>query len=287
MDREQLMELIVSRLHAEKKTLAAQYEKSVGDIGHFYIDDLLPVDIAMRIHERFPEPQTMKLKKSLREYKFIAAQMNEYDPILEEAVYAFQAPAVVDLVKEICDLKSAYPDVNLYAGGISMMGNHQYLNPHLDNSHDKDRNRWRVLNLLYYVTPEWTLENGGNLELWPDGVKGDPVTLHSKFNRLIVMATHNRSWHSVSPIQADMFRCCVSNYYFADEPLNSADSFHVTSFRGRPEQTFRDVVLRTDVVLRSAVRKVFKSGIRENPHVYKAVDEKADAKLIRAADNAD
>lgn len=277
MDRHQLADVILSRLNAEKKTLIAQYEKSVGNIGYFYIDDLLPVDIATRIYERFPEPQTMKLKKSLREYKFIAAQMNEYDPILEEAVYAFQAPAVVELVKDICSLKSAYPDVHLYAGGISMMGDGQYLNPHLDNSHDKDRDRWRILNLLYYVAPGWSLENGGNLELWPTGVKGEQITVHSKFNRLVVMATHNHSWHSVSPITADKFRCCVSNYYFADEPLNQTDSFHVTSFRGRPEQALRDVVLRADVALRSAVRKVFKSGIRKNPHVYKAISEKADA----------
>ena len=76
----------------------------------------------------------------------------------------------------------------------------QFLNPHLDNSHDKDRNKWRVLNLLYYVSPDWKQEFGGNLELWPDGMKGRQITLHSKFNRLAVMATHDASWHSVSPI---------------------------------------------------------------------------------------
>ncbi len=30
-----------------------------------------------------------------------------------------------------------------------------YLRPRLDNSHDKNRKRYRVVNLLYYVTPEW------------------------------------------------------------------------------------------------------------------------------------
>lgn len=249
--------------------MAEQYDASREKVGYFYIDDLLPEEIALSIYRQFPKPDSMKLKKTLREYKYIAAQMDCYDPILEEAVYAFQDDRVVDLVKDVCGMASAYPDVHLYAGGISMMGKDQFLNPHLDNSHDKDRDRWRVLNLLYYVTPDWAEGNGGNLELWPEGVGGEQITIHSRFNRLAVMATHNQSWHSVSPIRADGFRCCVSNYYFADEALKADDTFHVTSFRGRPEQKVRDMVLRADAAARTAVRKVFAKGVVENEHLYK------------------
>ena len=66
--------------------------------------------------------------------------------------------------------------------------------------------------LLYYVTPGWRLENGGNLELWDCAVRRN-VTLVSQFNRLVLMETTPWSWHSVSPVVADGFRCCVSNYY--------------------------------------------------------------------------
>jgi len=105
-------------------------------------------------------------------------------------------------------------------------------NPHLDNSHDKDRNMWRALNLLYYVTPDWKIENGGNLELWPKGPKQDQITIHSKFNRLVVMATHNNSWHSV----------------------------------------IRDIYLKMDSFARMQIRKIFKKGVVENPHKYKKRD---------------
>lgn len=267
--RHDIADIIVRRITDEKERMAEQYAASRDGIGHFYIDDLLPEEMALAIYRQFPKPESMKLKKTLREYKYIAAQMDQYDPILEESVYAFQDDRVVELVKEICEMASAYPDVHLYAGGISMMGKDQYLNPHLDNSHDKDRNRWRVLNLLYYVTPNWAESNGGNLELWPNGVDDQQITVHSRFNRLAVMATHNNSWHSVSPIKIDGFRCCVSNYYFADEALRDDDSFHVTSFRGRPEQKMVDLVLRADATARMAVRKVFSKGVVENTHVYK------------------
>lgn len=268
-DRRQIADIIVQRMTAEKERLIDQYRSSCDKIGFFFIDDLLPDEIALSIYRQFPKPETMKLKKTLREYKYIAAQMDQYNPILEESVYAFQDDRIVDLVKEICEMSSAYPDVHLYAGGISMMGKDQYLNPHIDNSHDKDRNRWRVLNLLYYVSPDWAQENGGNLELWPEGVAGKQTTIHSRFNRLAVMVTHNQSWHSVSPIKSDSFRCCVSNYYFADEALRASDSFHVTSFRGRPEQKIRDIVLRADASARMALRKIFTKGAVENEHLYK------------------
>jgi Rps23 Pro-64 3,4-dihydroxylase Tpa1-like proline 4-hydroxylase len=274
MDRGEIADRIVSILERNEDALLNMYGDSKSKIGHFYIDDLLPSELAAELYESFPRADTMRLKKSLREYKYIAAQMNNYNPILEEAIYAFQDPRVVGLVSKICGVKTLYPDAHLYAGGISLMGNKQFLNPHLDNSHDKDREKWRVLNLLYYVTPDWPSDQGGNLELWPDGLEENPITIHSKFNRLVVMATHEGSWHSVNPISyKNRPRCCISNYYFADSALKQTDEFHITSFRGRPDQRVRDLFLKADIWLRSAVRQVFKRGVIENKHVYKLPPE--------------
>lgn len=269
MNRIELADRIYQEIKSNKVALQLHFADSKQAIGYFYLDNLLPDDIALKIYENFPESSQMVLKKSIREDKYVAAQMNRYNPMLEEIIYAFQDKKIVDLVAEICNIKEAIPDDNLYAGGISMMGKNQFLNPHLDNSHDKDRECWRVLNLLYYVTPNWKEEYGGNLELWPNGLKQSQITLHSKFNRLIVMATHNNSLHSVSPVTFDGFRCCVSNYYFSKNPLSQSDTFHVTSFRGRPEDKVTDVILQTDTLLRMIIRKIFKKGIKENPHVYK------------------
>ena len=270
MNRYEIANIIVDRLSNQKEHLKSSYLETTDKIAFFYIDNLLPEDIALKIYKAFPKPEAMKVKKSLREFKYIEAQMDQHDPILEEAIYAFQDPRIVHIVSEITGIDHLEPDEHLYAGGISMMGDKQFLNPHLDNSHDKDINKWRVLNLLYYVTPNWDENSGGNLELWPNGLDNLQITIHSKFNRLAIMATHNDSWHSVSPISTnDKFRCCVSNYYFSADPLKPTDSFHVTSFRGRPEQKVVDKILQADIALRSGIRKIFKKGIVENKHVYK------------------
>ena len=169
-------------------------------IGYFKIDNLLPKKLALEIFNSFPKTNETILKKNLREYKYVAYQMDKYSSLLEEVIYAFQDEKVVSLIGEICDLNNIHPDEYLYASGLSIMGKGNFLNPHLDNSHDKDRNKWRVLNLLYYVTPDWKKEYGGNLELWPSGLKNNPVIITSKFNRLVVMATHQNSWHSVNKV---------------------------------------------------------------------------------------
>jgi len=210
----------------------------------------------------------MRMRRSLRELKFIAAQMDRYEPLLEEAIFAFQDPNVVDLIGHITGLQALEPDEQLYAGGISMMVQGHFLNPHIDNSHDKNRARYRVLNLLYYCSPRWESGRGGNLELWPEGPKGAPVVIDSVFNRLALMVTHQRSWHSVSKVLTNEARCCVSNYYFSKQPPKSESYFHVTSFRGRPEQPLRDLVLRADVALRTAVRRLFPKGAYKVSHFY-------------------
>jgi Rps23 Pro-64 3,4-dihydroxylase Tpa1-like proline 4-hydroxylase len=269
MNRTQIADLIYKHLVSSQTHIQQQFNTNKDAIPYFYLDDVLPEELALQLFEVFPSSQEMMLKKSLKEDKFVGFQMNQYNSWLEECIYAFQQPKIVDFIAEICGIEHAIPDENLYAGGLSSMGENQFLNPHLDNSHDKDRQLWRVLNLLFYVTPCWKLNYGGNLELWPEGLKKDPITIHSKFNRLVVMATHQDSLHSVSSVKKEGFRCCISNYYFSKKPFRATDEFHVTSFRGRPNELVKDKILQLDNSLRMGIRKVFKKGIVENPHVYK------------------
>ncbi len=211
-------------------------------------------------------------KNSIKERKYVSAQMNQHPPLLEEIVFAFQDPRVLRIVGDITGLRGVEPDSNLYAGGISAMPQGNYLKPHLDNSHDRDRKRYRVLNLLYYVTPDWREEYGGNLELWDQGPKGKPRPIPSLFNRLVLMVTNRSSWHSVSEVLHDGSRCCVSNYYFSCSPPEEDAYFHATSFRGRPGDTVGDLIMAADNALRTAVLKTFGGKVYRNPHVYRRSD---------------
>jgi Rps23 Pro-64 3,4-dihydroxylase Tpa1-like proline 4-hydroxylase len=160
------------------------------------------------------------------------------------------------------------PDEHLYAGGISLMATGNFLNRHLDNSHDNDRENYRILNLLY-VTPDWDINNGGNLEFWDNGMGEPQRVIHCKYNRLVLMVTNKSSIHSVSKVTALGKRCCVSNYYFSEKSAEASEYFHVTSFYGRPEEPVKNIFLRADAFLRQTIRKVSGKRIVETKHIYK------------------
>jgi Rps23 Pro-64 3,4-dihydroxylase Tpa1-like proline 4-hydroxylase len=270
--RTQYADHIVAGLERERTRLTAEFRQP-DRVPSCVLDNVLPEEWARQIFAAFPRPEQMMERKSLREHKLVAAQMDRFNPLLEEIIYAFQDPRVVELSAAITGIRGMVPDDRLYAGGVSLMAQGHFLNPHLDNSHDKDRNLYRVLNLLYYVSPEWAHESGGNLELWDKGPDGEPREIVSRFNRLALMATHKTSWHSVNKVQtAHAPRCCVSNYYFSTQPLEEHEYFHVTTFRGRPEEPIKDVLLQGDAALRSGIRKVFKKGVKKPTHVYEKDD---------------
>jgi Rps23 Pro-64 3,4-dihydroxylase Tpa1-like proline 4-hydroxylase len=268
MTRTELARLMHARLQPLEPSLTLEF-RTAGRVRSFTVDDLLPEPVAQSIASAFPSIDRMVHKRNLGQDKYVGVQMNRYDPILEEAVYAFQEPGIVALMGSITGLDELMADSDLYAGGISTMCQGSFLNPHLDNSHDKDQKNFRVLNLLYYVSPGWMPGNGGNLELWDRGPGGDRRTIPSLFNRLVVMVTDTSSWHGVSKVTAGGQRRCVSNYYFSPKPADASDSYHVTTFRGRPGEKLKDVAMRGDNLLRTVVKKAVGEKLFRNPHVYK------------------
>jgi Rps23 Pro-64 3,4-dihydroxylase Tpa1-like proline 4-hydroxylase len=264
-----LIDLLVKRLSEQVGLLNTQFLESKNEVGikYCFIDDLLPTDLAMSIYEKFPGCDEMRLMKSFREIKYTSKNFDAFNPLLRGITFAFQDPKVVSIVEEITGIKNQLPDERLYAGGLSSMSKGHFLGPHIDNSHDGDRVNFRTLNLLYYVSPDWCRENGGNLELW-DRAVARHVTVDSKFNRLVIMETNPWSWHSVSEILVDRRRCCISNYYFSPTSPIGDDYFNVTSFSARPEQYFWRSMCWIDNKIRQSVRLVVPRGMGKKD-IYK------------------
>lgn len=260
--KSELIAAIEARLLRDQDQLRSAFAASKGEVGVRYVavDDLLPADVAMAISKAFPDDGEMRLMASFRERKYTSKAYDRFDPILGDVTFAFQDPRIVKIVEEITGIQEQVPDSLLYAGGLSAMAEGHFLGPHIDNSHDSSRRFYRTLNLLYYVTPDWEEASGGNLQLWNRDVSKN-VTIHSRFNRLVLMETTPTSWHSVNKVRADGFRKCVSNYYFSRRSPTGREYFNVTAFSAPPSQPLLRLWSSIDSVLRHLVRKVRPEGI--------------------------
>jgi len=260
-DQEALTLKILDKLQSSADLIRTQWLNPTGtNTRHFVIDGMLDAETCQNIYQAFPKDgRGFFNRETFREKKKTSADLSTYDKLLSDITYAFQDQRVVDLVASLIGFVQIEPDPKLYAGGLSMMFPGDFLNPHIDNSHDGERERYRRLNLLYYVSPDWKLEYGGNFELW-DEQRLTPQTLVANTNRLIVMETNKFSWHSVSPVKTDRPRCCVSNYYFSKISPDNSNYFHVTSFAGRPDEKFKNIISVADNFLRNTVSEKFKIG---------------------------
>jgi len=256
--RENIENIIVAKLRENSRDLSNQFfsQNNITQTKCFTLDNILPEDCVKDVYESFPPDNFWNLRDSFRERKLTFAKLAKLEnPIVQYVTDAFQAPAVISEISKIVKIDDLYGDRSLYAGGISRMGKGDFLNPHIDNSHDIKRERYRRINTLFYVTPDIKETDGGNFELWDQKVI-HPLTIQSKFNRLVVMETTKTSWHSVDPVKTDVRRCCVSNYYFSKSSPTGKEYYHVTSFTGRPGQTFRRFYGQIDNPLRNLFVKL-------------------------------
>ena len=250
--KHQLVELIVKRLNDAKDELSTAFnrEHPIKVARHFALDNLLPIELAQQIHAEFPNPRQMHLIHSPGRIKLKYSHLKDTSSLLQDINAAIQDPRVVAVIEDITGIQGQIPDPTRFAGGISTLLKGYYINPHLDNSHDTEHKRYyRTMNVLYYASPNWTVDSGGHYELWDDNID-QHILVPSFFNRLVVMETNTRSWHAVSPVVCDGARCCVFNYYFSEQsPEEKPYFFDAPSFKPRPEQIFRRAIATVKAAL--------------------------------------
>ena len=83
MNTEQISDIILSNISNKKEQLEKAYNSSKDSIGYFFIDDVLTEDMAMQCYEVFPDTSEMRRLKSIREFKYVSAQMDKHNELLE------------------------------------------------------------------------------------------------------------------------------------------------------------------------------------------------------------
>jgi Rps23 Pro-64 3,4-dihydroxylase Tpa1-like proline 4-hydroxylase len=255
--KEELVKKALSRIRDEKDRLKIEYRNMGDEVAKaIFIDGLLPDDLVVRCYNELESCDNWCKTSDHRESKSVNQNIDQVGILSAAMLDLFHDPRVIKEIAEITSIDGLEADPSLYAGGISKMEKGNFLNPHIDNSHNRDRTMYRRLNLLFYVTPGLTIDDGAALNLWDSKVKISKE-ICSTFNRLVVMETDKHTWHSVTPMKSDKSRFCLSNYYFSSESAYGENYYHVTSFTGRPEQKFIRLTSEIDNLARQMVAKLF------------------------------
>jgi len=260
--RENLEKRIIQRLLEEKDKIKLYWNnKSFNFTRHLIIDDFLPEDIANVILDDFLKQKNLfkEGKYILKQKKNTLADISNSSNIIKDFYSIIHDNNFIEEISKITGMTNLKSDETLYAGGLTIMKENDYLNPHIDNSHNSSREMYRRINLLFYLNHDWQEMYGGNLELWNDKVN-KKKTIISKFNRLVIMETNKKSYHSVSKVKTNKLRCCISTYYFSKESPDNTNYFHVTSFIGRPEEKFIRLLSNFDNKLRKMISYFLKFG---------------------------
>ncbi|MEU0467298.1 2OG-Fe(II) oxygenase [Amycolatopsis sp. NPDC006131] len=131
-----------------------------------------------------------------------------------------RTPEIADLLEQVTGIAPLTPDD--IGGGMHMTTEGGRLASHVDfNIHPTNPALERRINLLVFLNPGWRKEWGGTLLLG----EHREVEVVPEFNRTVLFATSDRSWHGhPDPIVGDHRRKSLACYFYAPARATAAEA---------------------------------------------------------------
>ncbi len=180
--------------------------KNVDPFPHLVIDNFLPENEANLIANDFPEPSQINWQKhgsgansdglNFKGVKLQCSVESEYPENIRILMHEFNSQGFLYFLKKLCGLEYIFGDPYYEGCGLHSTGKGGRLMIHADvNRYPYPALADQYLNVIYYVTPKWDKEWGGNLELWDKKLKSCKKVIEPKFNRLVIFETTENSFH--------------------------------------------------------------------------------------------
>lgn len=229
---------------------------------HFVIDGFLEEEFARQVHDAYPQyDEALRVGRSFRTVnerkKVQVTDASLFAPPIQELNRLLAEPAWTDLLRHAFDLPPLLCDEELHGGGMHQTGSRGRLDVHVDFNYLPQRQWHRRLNAIVYLNPHWPPAWGGQLELWDADVKHCLQTLEPVFNRCVVFATTDISYHGVTAVTCpdDQTRKSFATYYYTTEPPPHWVAPHDSVFHHRPDELMNGYVLMPAETLARRVRE--------------------------------
>ena len=151
------------------------------------------------------------------------------------------SPSFLEWLSGLIGFKDLIVDPELDRAGLHRIKKSGYLNVHTDEqSHTKHKYWKRRANLLLYLSPDYEKSWGGNLELWDHKSKRLIESISPEFNRCVIFATDNKSYHGhPSPLNCpeNSARRSLALYYY--QKTNKALPVTPTNYMSLPNDDIK------------------------------------------------
>jgi 2OG-Fe(II) oxygenase superfamily len=214
---------------------------------YILMDDFLDTEFAHDVARSWPTYEyAVKMGKgypSINERKkFQLTESAQFPQPLRELNEALASPPFMETLSSIFEIPNLLADSELVGGGLHQTGPCGHLDVHVDFNYIAARKLHRRLNILIYLTEGWRPGWGGQLELWDQDVSERVGLFDPFFNRCIIFATSEISYHGVTKITCpkDVVRRSFAGYYYTREaPAHWTGKSHTTIFKARPEESVK------------------------------------------------
>ncbi len=243
--------------------------KSAQPFPFFSIDNFLEDAFAEEVHACFPSSAEVEAvgqsfnavnergKTQVTDARHFPAAIQKLNSILA-------APEWLSLLSNVMSIPDLLADDTLAGGGIHQTGPRGHLDVHVDFNYLEQKELHRRLNILVYFNKDWREEWGGNIELWDRTVKHCHHSFSPFFNRCVVFATSDISYHGVTRVRTPpgVTRNSFAAYYYTQEaPPEWTGESHSTIFRARPNEKIKGNLLMPLEYIKRNWRSILKAGI--------------------------
>ena len=190
---------------------------------HLILDGFLEREFALSLAGEFPAYDAERFVNELGQAgKAIYADCGNFGRSFRRFERLVRGRPFVKLLESLTGIAGLRADPGLVGAGAQENLKGMSLPAHVDFSIHPETGWHRRVNFLLYLTPGWRPGWGGELELRASGRGRPRVRAAPLFNRCVIFATSDRSWHSVRRVAAPASapggsRKSVSLYFYTRE----------------------------------------------------------------------
>lgn len=201
---------------------------------HLVLDDFLPRQTARAAAHLFDQP-CGRWREGIHRH---SRKWTDNCPAVRDWVQSagLANPEFLARLEAMTGIRPLVADPELKGGGLHLSRPGSYLDLHADFTVHEALGMRRALNLLIYLTREYDEAWGGQLELWDRRVRRCVQRIAPRFNRAVLFATSDTSWHGHpdpmgGPPGAE--RRSLALYYYTPW-TEGAPRLTTTRYRARP-----------------------------------------------------